>query len=83
MELLAAIAICLIVFAILFPVFARSHHHGNGHGSCASNMKQIGLAMIQYAQDNNNEPPNGTQSTAGLGWVGQTYPYAKSICTAP
>ena len=46
--------------------------------SCLSNEKQIGLALVQYAQDNDDRLPMGTQPSPGLGWVGQTYPYAKN-----
>lgn len=45
-----------LIAAILFPIFARSR--GTGHGpSCQSNLKQIGLAMLQYAQDYDEKLP--------------------------
>jgi prepilin-type N-terminal cleavage/methylation domain-containing protein/prepilin-type processing-associated H-X9-DG protein len=49
-ELLVVIAIIAILAAILFPVFARARENAR-RASCQSNMKQLGLAMIQYAQD--------------------------------
>ena len=76
-ELLIVIAICIFLFCVLFPVFQRPHEIVS-QPSCSSNMKQVGLGLLQYAQDNNNKLPNGTQTTPGLGWVGQVYPYVKS-----
>ena len=70
LEMLIVIAICVFVICVLFPVWAPSRRHYNGHGSCQSHLKQIGLGLIQYAQDNNNRLPNGTQPTPGLGWAG-------------
>ncbi|MES2464976.1 MAG: H-X9-DG-CTERM domain-containing protein, partial [Armatimonadota bacterium] len=50
---------CLTVFAllpaILFPVFAKSRKHRDT--SCASNMKQIGLALLGYTQDYDEHLP--------------------------
>jgi prepilin-type N-terminal cleavage/methylation domain-containing protein/prepilin-type processing-associated H-X9-DG protein len=49
-ELLVVIAIIAILAAILFPVFARARENAR-RASCQSNLKQIGLGMLQYAQD--------------------------------
>ena len=49
-ELLIVIAIIALLAAILFPVFGRARENAR-RTSCASNMKQMGLAMLQYAQD--------------------------------
>ncbi len=49
-ELLVVIAIIAILAAILFPVFAKAREKAR-QSSCLSNTKQIGLAMLQYAQD--------------------------------
>lgn len=49
-ELLVVIAVIAILAAILFPVFARARENAR-RSSCASNLKQIGLGVIQYAQD--------------------------------
>jgi len=49
-ELLVVIAIIAILAAILFPVFAKAREKAR-QSSCASNLKQVGLAITQYAQD--------------------------------
>ena len=49
-ELLVVIAILAILAAILFPVFARAREQARGI-TCVSNLKQVGLALMTYAQD--------------------------------
>jgi prepilin-type N-terminal cleavage/methylation domain-containing protein/prepilin-type processing-associated H-X9-DG protein len=49
-ELLVVIAIIAILAAILFPVFARARENAR-RSTCQSNLKQIGLGFMQYAQD--------------------------------
>jgi prepilin-type N-terminal cleavage/methylation domain-containing protein len=49
-ELLVVIAIIAILAAILFPVFAKAREKAR-QTSCLSNLKQIGLGALQYAQD--------------------------------
>ncbi|HLK57900.1 MAG TPA: DUF1559 domain-containing protein [Chthonomonadaceae bacterium] len=49
-ELLVVIAIIAILAAILFPVFAQAREKAR-QTSCISNLKQIGMATMMYAQD--------------------------------
>lgn len=49
-EVLVVIGIIALLAAVLFPVFVRAR--GKGHqATCASNLKQIGLATFLYTQD--------------------------------
>ena len=49
-ELLVVIAIIAILAAILFPVFAQAREKAR-QASCLSNVKQITIAHLMYAQD--------------------------------
>jgi prepilin-type N-terminal cleavage/methylation domain-containing protein/prepilin-type processing-associated H-X9-DG protein len=68
-ELLIVIAIIGILAAILFPVFARARENAR-RASCASNLKQLGLAFLQYAQDYDERLPIMAHGiTNEVGWV--------------
>ena len=49
-ELLVVIAIIAILAAILLPVFSRVREKARAT-TCISNMKQQGLAVLQYVND--------------------------------
>lgn len=79
-ELLVVIAIIAILAAILFPVFARARENAR-RASCMSNLKQIGLGMLQYCQDYDEKFPlavNGS-NTSPVGWADSIQPYVKSL----
>jgi prepilin-type N-terminal cleavage/methylation domain-containing protein/prepilin-type processing-associated H-X9-DG protein len=59
-ELLVVIAIISILAAILFPVFARARENAR-RTSCVSNLKQIGLGLMQYTQDYDERYPRYSQ----------------------
>lgn len=81
-ELLVVIAIIAILAAILFPVFARARENAR-RASCQSNLKQIGLGIMQYTQDYDEKYPmryyggSGNYQQANS-WRRATYPYTKS-----
>ena len=53
-ELLIVIAIIAILASILFPAFARARENAR-RSSCQSNLKQMGLAVMQYVQDHDEQ----------------------------
>lgn len=66
-ELLVVISIIAVLAAILFPVFARARENAR-RSSCMSNMKQLGLAFMQYTQDFDEQLPiNGSTSSTNPG----------------
>ena len=76
-ELLVVIAIIAILAAILFPVFARAREKART-AACQSNLKQIVLGILQYAQDYDERLPGAWASgTAGL-WSARIFPYVKN-----
>jgi len=83
-ELLVVIAIIAILAAILFPVFAKAREKAR-QSSCLSNLKQIGLAFMQYAQDYDERLPTdwitlpgGTPWTDRYSWRAMISPYMKN-----
>ena len=55
-EILVVLAIIGILAAILFPVFGRARDSAK-RASCASNLKQLGLAFQQYTKDYGDRYP--------------------------
>lgn len=82
-ELLVVIAIIAILAAILFPVFGRARENAR-RTSCLSNMKQTGVAFLQYTQDNDERYPLdalgviSTYPATPHGWADAIQPYLKS-----
>jgi prepilin-type N-terminal cleavage/methylation domain-containing protein/prepilin-type processing-associated H-X9-DG protein len=82
-ELLIVISIIAILAAILFPVFARARENAR-RSSCQSNLKQIGLALLQYVGDYDDSMPRSFYGTAvdttptNYKWMDAVQPYVKS-----
>ncbi|MDR3709021.1 MAG: DUF1559 domain-containing protein [Capsulimonadaceae bacterium] len=86
-ELLVVIAIIAILAAILFPVFAQAREKAR-QAQCISNLKQIGIALLQYTQDNDETlvPAYANRGGTGVGngtwsenWCSLIYPYTKTV----
>lgn len=71
-ELLIVIAIIAILAAILFPVFGRARENAR-RSSCQSNLKQMGLALTQYAQDYDERFPLRRTFPGGIPTAGPVY----------
>lgn len=71
-ELLVVIAIIAILAAILFPVFAQAKDAAK-KAACTSNLKQIGMAYMMYANDFDTKMPSpGGVSLISTGLAPQT-----------
>jgi prepilin-type N-terminal cleavage/methylation domain-containing protein len=79
-ELLVVIAIIAILAAILFPVFAKAREKAR-QSSCLSNVKQLMLGVMQYAQDYDEVLPASYypgNPAASDTWYEKLEPYLKS-----
>jgi prepilin-type N-terminal cleavage/methylation domain-containing protein len=63
-ELLVVIAIIAVLAAILFPVFAQARSKAR-QATAVSNLKQIGLAVLQYVQDYDESFPMTMDTLSG------------------
>jgi len=79
-ELLVVIAIIAILAAILFPVFAQAREAAR-QSSCMSNMKQIGIGLMMYETDYDEQyPPSqlGPDNAHLISWPVLMQPYIKN-----
>ena len=81
-ELLVVIAIIAILAAILFPVFAQAREKAR-QTACLSNVKQLGLGVMMYAQDYEETLPLGGLNAGSGGtltrWYRDIAPYIKNL----
>ena len=80
-ELLVVIAIISLLAAILFPVFSRARENAR-KTSCANNLKQIALGLLQYSQDHDEMTvpytTTGLSTGTAFAWNRVLQPYLKS-----
>ncbi len=88
-EILVVVAIIAVLAAILFPAFARARENAR-RASCQSNLKQIGLGLLQYSQDydeklvrawygsGHGKFATGSDTADRYKWMDAAFPYIKS-----
>jgi prepilin-type N-terminal cleavage/methylation domain-containing protein/prepilin-type processing-associated H-X9-DG protein len=83
-ELLVVIVIIAILAAILFPVFAQARDKAR-QTSCLSNLRQLGVAFLAYAQDYdetyplaNSTPEGATPGIGNVTWLFTVDPYIEA-----
>jgi type II secretory pathway pseudopilin PulG len=71
-ELLTVIAIILVLISFLLPALERARFEAN-NAACASNLKQIGMGLLNFGGDHDNWYPKGyKKSDLGLGLLFQS-----------
>ncbi len=78
-ELLIVIAMIAVLAAVLFPVFQKVRENAR-RTTCASNLRQIGLAIVQYTQDSNDALPPGAYALGGatVTWRQGVFSYVRN-----
>jgi prepilin-type N-terminal cleavage/methylation domain-containing protein len=78
-ELLVVVAVIAILAGLLLPVLGKAKAKGQGIG-CLSNLRQLSLSWLMYADDNNDRiPPNNLNAadptkTWVRGWLDYSFP---------
>jgi len=73
-ELLVVVAIIALLAAFAVPAVLKALAAGK-RTACASNMRQIGIAMVAYTNDQDGEFPGSSHSDPNESWIYTLAPY--------
>jgi prepilin-type N-terminal cleavage/methylation domain-containing protein/prepilin-type processing-associated H-X9-DG protein len=78
-EVLVVVAVISILAALLFPIFSQAREKAR-QASCASNTRQVGLAILMYAESYDETlPPVAYEGSQGdVLWLELVAPYVKN-----
>ncbi len=76
-ELLVVIAIIGVLIALLLPA-VQAARESSRRTTCASNMRQIGLAMTQFCDTHRGAFPQTTHTDVDQSWIFTLAPYVES-----
>ncbi|MCP5003445.1 MAG: type II secretion system protein [Planctomycetes bacterium] len=81
-ELLVVVAIIGILAAILLPALSKARESSR-KTQCTSNLKQIGLGLIMYANENDENFPTGTDPMTDLNLLYPDYIAERKVFRCP
>lgn len=73
-ELLVVIGIIALLIAMLVPALTRAREQSQVV-HCQSNLRQIGLGVLMYANANRGRFPLSSHTSAPIGWIDTLVPY--------
>jgi prepilin-type N-terminal cleavage/methylation domain-containing protein/prepilin-type processing-associated H-X9-DG protein len=77
-ELLVVIAIIAVLIALLLPAVQAAREAAR-RAQCTNNLKQIGLACLNYESTNSVYPPGAISTSTGGGWSTNFFTWAVLI----